>query len=54
MYIDDIKLFTENEKEIGNPNRLHRDDIGKEFDIEKWAMLIIRSRKQQMKKRISK
>ena len=41
MYIDNIKLFAKNEKEL----EIQRQDIGMELDIEKCAMLIIRSEK---------
>ena len=45
MYMDNIKLFVKNEKELETliqAMRIHCDDIGMEFDIEKWAMLIMR------------
>ena len=45
MYMDDIKLFAENEKSIINPktNRLYNLDIGMRFGIEKCAMLIMKT-----------
>ena len=51
MYIDDIKLFTKNEKELETliqAVRIYSEDIGTEFDIEKCAMLIMKSGKRHM------
>ena len=47
IYMDDIKLFTKNEKQVETviqAIRIYNQDIGIEFDIEKCAMLIMRSR----------
>ena len=51
MYMDDIKLFSKNEKELETLIQvviIYRDDIGMEFGIEKRDMLIMRSGKRQM------
>ena len=50
MYIDDMKLFAQNEKfeTLQQSERIYCEDIGMEFGIEKCAMLIIRNRKQQV------
>ena len=51
MYVDDIKLFDKNEKGLETliqAVRIYSDDIGMEFVIEKYAMLIMNSRKRQM------
>ena len=51
MYIDDIKLFTINEKEFETQIqalRIYSEDIQMEFGIEKCVMLIMKSRKRQM------
>ena len=51
MYMDDIKLFGKNEIELEiliEAVRTYIQDIGMEFGIEKWAMLIMRSGKRQM------
>ena len=51
MYMDDIKLFAKNEKELETlilAVRIYSDDIGMEFCIEKCAMLIMKSEKQQI------
>ena len=45
MYMDDIKLFGKNEIELETlieAVRTYIQDIGMEFGIEKWAMLIMR------------
>ena len=45
MYMDDIKLFTKNEKELETviqAVRIYSQDIGMEFGIEKDTMLIMR------------
>ena len=42
MYVDDIKLFAKNEKELETLielMRIYSDDIGMKFGIEKCAML---------------
>ena len=46
MYMNDIKLFAKNEKELETQIlavRIYRHDIGMEFRIEKRARLIMRS-----------
>ena len=51
MYVDDIKLFAKNEKELEtliHTVRIYSRDIGMEFSIEKCAMLVMKSRKQQL------
>ena len=50
MYIDDIKLFAKNEKELETLQqslKIFCRDIKIEFGIEKCAMLITKSDKQQ-------
>ena len=49
--MDDIKLFTKNEKELKTliqAVRIYNQDIGMEFDIERCSMLIMKSRKRYM------
>ena len=51
MYMDDIKLFTKNEKELEtliHAVRIYSQDIGMEFGREKCAMLVIKSGKRHM------
>ena len=51
MYMDGIKLVTKIEKESETPvqiMRIYRDDMGMEFDIEKSAMISMKSGKRQM------
>ena len=51
MYMDDIKLFVKNEKELEiliQAMRIYSQEIGMEFSIEKCAMLTVRSRKRYM------
>ena len=51
MYVDDMKLFTKNEKELETlmqPVRIYNEDMVMEFGIEKCAMLIMKSGKLQM------
>ena len=51
MYMDDIKLFAKNEKELEtliHTVRIYSKDIGVEFSTEKCAMLIMRNGKRQM------
>ena len=51
MYMDDIKLFAKNEKELEiliHTVRIYSRDIGMEFGIEKCAMLIMKSGKRQL------
>ena len=48
MYIDDIKLFAKNDKELEtliHNVRIYSQDIGMEFGIEKCAMLVTKSGK---------
>ena len=50
-YIDDIKLFAKNEKELEtliHAVRICSQDIGMEFCIEKYAMLIMKTGKRHM------
>ena len=47
--MDDIKLFAKNEKELKTQVqalRIYSQDMGMEFEIEKCAMLLMKSRKQ--------
>ena len=49
MYMDDIKLFAKNEKELEtliHAVRIDSQDIGMEFGIEKCAMLVMKSCKR--------
>ena len=51
MYIDDIKLFTKNEKELETliqTLRKYSQDIRMEFGIEKCAMLVRKSGNRHM------
>ena len=51
MYIDDIKLFAKNEKELEiliHTVRIYRQDIGVEFGMEKCAMLVMKSSKRHL------
>ena len=51
MYMDDIKLFTKNEKELKtliHTVRIYNQDIGVEFGIEKCALLVMKSGKRHM------
>ena len=41
MYMDDINLFAQNEREFETLVRVYSLDIGMDFGIEKYAMLII-------------
>ena len=55
MYMDDIKLFAKNEKELEtfiHAVRIYSQDIGMEFGIEKCAMLVMKSGKRHMTDRI--
>ena len=48
MYIDDIKLFAKNEKELEtliHAVRIFSQDIGVEFGLEKCTMLVMKSNK---------
>ena len=45
MYMDDIKLFAKNEKEMESlihAVRIYRQDIGMEFSIEKCVILVMK------------
>ena len=49
--MEDIRLFAKKEKELETliqAVRIYRENIGKEFRIEKCAMLIMKSGKRQM------
>ena len=51
MYMGDIKLFAKNEKQLEtliHKIRIYSQDIGMEFRIEKCAMLVRKSGKQQL------
>ena len=51
MYMDDIKLFAKNEKELETLKyavRIYSQDIGMEFSIEKCAMLDMKKGKRHM------
>ena len=48
LYMDDIKLFAKNEKELEtliHAVRIYNQDIEMEFGIEKWAMQVMQSGK---------
>ena len=52
MYMDDIKLFAKDEKELEtliHAVRIYSQDIGMEFGIEKCAMLVMKSGKRQLR-----
>ena len=49
MYMDDIKLFAKNEKDLETLKhtvRIFSQDIGMEFGIEKCVMLVMKSGKR--------
>ena len=51
MYMDDVKLFAKNEKELEtliHAVRIYSQDLGMEFSIEKYAMLIMKSGKRHL------
>ena len=51
MYMDDIKLFAKNEKELETlilAVKIYSQDRGMEFGIEKCAMLVMKSGKRHM------
>ena len=51
MYMDDIKLFAKNEKELKTliyAVRIYLQDIGVEFGIEKCARLVMKSGKRYL------
>ena len=55
MYMDDIKLFARNEKELEtliHAFRIYNQDIGMEFGIEKCAMQVIKSGKRHLTDRM--
>ena len=55
MYMDDIKLFAKNEKELETriqTVRIYSQDIGMEFSIEKCAKQVIKSDKRHMTERV--
>ena len=55
MYMNFIKLFAKNEKEwetLIQAMRIYSQDIGMEFSIEKYAMLMMRNGKRHMTERI--
>ena len=48
MYMDDIKLFAKNEKDLEaliDAVRIYNQDIGMGFSIEKYAMIVMKSGK---------
>ena len=55
MYMDNIKLFAKTEKELETlirTVRIYNQDIGMEFGIEKYAMLVMKSGKQHLTERM--
>ena len=51
MYMDDIKLFAKNEKELEtliHAVRIYSQDIGMEFGMEKCTMLVMKSVKRHL------
>ena len=55
MYMDDIKLFAKNERELETliqTVRIYCQDIEMDFGIEKWSMLIMKSRNRRMMDRM--
>ena len=51
MYMNDIKRFTKNEKELVtqiHAVRIYSHDIGLEYDIEKCVMLVMKSGKRYL------
>ena len=49
MYMDDIKLFAKNEKELETLiHRIYSQDIGMEFGSEKCALLVMKSGKRHL------
>ena len=51
MYMDDIKLFAKNEKELETlirTVRIYSQDIGMEFSIEKCALLVMKRGKRHL------
>ena len=50
MYLDDIKIFAKNKKELETliqTIRMYTQDIGMEFGTEKCTMLIIKKEKRE-------
>ena len=57
MYMDNIKLFAKNEKELETLTqtiRMYSQDTGMDFSIEKCALLILRSGKRIGRNRTAK
>ena len=55
MYMDDIKVFAKNEKELEtliHAVRIYSQDIGMEFGIEKCAVLVMKNGKQHLTDRM--
>ena len=55
MYMDDIKLFAKNEKELEtliHTVRIYSWDIGMEFGMVKCAMLVMKSGKRHLPDRM--
>ena len=53
--MDDIKLFAKNEKQLEtliHAVKIYSQDIGMEFCIEKWAILILKSSKRHQRDRM--
>ena len=51
MYMDDIKLFVKNKRELETlikTLRIYSQDTGMEFGIEKCAMLVTKNGKRHM------
>ena len=55
MYMDDIKIFAKNQRELETliqTIRIYTQDIGMEFGIEKCAMLVMKKGKKEITKGI--
>ena len=55
MYIDEIKLFAKNERQLETlirTVRIYSRDIGMEVGVEKCAMLVMKSGKQELTDRM--
>ena len=55
MYMDEVKEFGKNDKELNTliqTIRIYSQDIGMEFGIEKYAMLIMKGGKRETIERI--
>ena len=55
MYMDGIKLFVKNEKELETLThavRIYSQDIGMEFGIEKYVMLVMKTSKRHLTDRM--